>query len=275
MREKEKNMKKTSKKIMAALMAVMMLVGAAGMTSAYFTDHHAKVNQFTAGGVKTEFTEPKWDSTGKTDAAEVRPNMTIEKDPTVKNTGTSDCYTFISFRVPYGKIATVNEDGTGALDTSEKDMFEHSPSAGWVLVDDTKKGTDYHEYTYAYATGDKTTGTMTALAKNQSTPSLFINDKIKMVNAVEDELSSQAGCISLENLIFNIPVREYSIQTTDINGTDGTGRTAPADVWAVVKAQIDTQYKGMAEDKWGKTTGDSSMQGNDSQVHDGVTVTTP
>ena len=278
---KVKNEKRKNKLALAT--GVVLLIGVIGFTAAYFTDHHSAVNEFTVGQVKTELTEEKWDEEGKEDASELRPNMTIIKDPVITNTGTSDCYNFISFRVPYGKFAALGTFGPleindisasgqctdfdvnagSGVDVENKDLFSHSVSEGWILVE-TKTGKDYHEYTYAYASGENATeGTMTALANGQSTTSLFTNDKIRTVNLVEDEWALQNSCIKTENQNFNIPVRTYSIQTTDLIGTDGAGKHDPASVWKTVKAQVNAKYAGMAEENWGNTTGPNDHKGDD------------
>ena len=272
------------KKIIAmGLAGTLLFGGTIGGTYAYFTDHHTVMNEFTVGKVRSELTEKEWNSSGKTAAGELRPNMTIVKDPVIKNSGNSDSYNFISFRVPYGKFAALGTFGkkeingkeavgqcsdfslnaTGQVDVSEKDLFNHEVEAGWILVE-TKAGSDFHEYTYAYATGtDAGTGVMKALPKNESTTALFKDSKIRAINFVEDEWALQNGCVGTEEQKFNIPVRTYSIQTTDLAGTDGGGKHNPATVWATVKTQVDAKYSGMAEEKWGNTVGGNDGKGND------------
>ena len=274
MKTKEMTKNSKAKKATAVALTLALIVGAVGATYSYFTDHHTAMNEFTVGEVKSALTETKWDGTGKTAASELRPNMTIEKDPVIENTGTSDSYNFIAFRVPYGKFAALgafngkgqctNFDGTATtkVNTAAKDLFKHEVNADWVLVEDTAAG-DYHEYVYAHATGDKSTGAMTPLSKTQKTPALFVNDKIRTINLVEDEWALQKGCIATENKKFNIPVRTYSIQTTDLTDTDGAGKHDPATVWATVKAQVNAKYAGMAEGTWGNTMGANNGNGND------------
>lgn len=283
MKNKEIKTKNAGKKGMAGLMALVMTFTIAGLTAAYFTDHHGAVNEFTVGQVKTELTEDKWNEEGKKDASELRPNMTIIKDPVIKNTGTSDCYNFISFRVPYGKFAALGNFGSldingisvpgqctdfdvnalAGINTDNKDLFAHKASAGWILVEN-KTGKDFHEYTYAYATGSSAAeGTMTPLAKGESTTSLFTDDKIRAVNLIEDEWAGQKECLTTENKKFNIPVRTYSIQTTDLTGTDGAGKHDPANVWKTVKSQVNAKYEGMAEGTWGNVTGENDHNGDD------------
>lgn len=284
MKTSEMTCKSQKKKFIALGLAGALFVGVtAGGTYAYFTDHHAVMNEFTVGSVRSELTEPKWTSGGKTAAGELKPDMTIQKDPVIKNTGESDSFNFISFRVPYGKFAAIGTFGSaeingknvpgqcsdfglnasGKVDVAEKDLFRHEVNAGWILVE-TKTGAGFHEYTYAYATGtDAATGCMTALSKTQSTPSLFKNDKIRAINFIEDEWALQNSCIGTETKKFNIPVRTYSIQTTDIGGTDGNGNNTPAVVWSTVKSQVNAKYEGMAEGKWGNTIGENDSNGND------------
>ena len=284
MKTKEMTERKYKKAITLGLSA-LMLFGAAG-TYAYFTDHHTVMNEFTVGQVKSELTEPGWTSGGKETAKEIRPNMTLVKDPVIKNTGKSASYNFISFRVPYGKFAAMGTFGAettdfisktgqctdfdvnaeGKVDVTEKDLFRHVINeTDWMLVE-TKTGADYHEYTYAYATGEKAAnGLMKELAPGASTTALFKDNKIQVINLVEDEWALQNSCISTETKEFNIPVRAYSIQTTDIAGTDGNGKKDPATVWTTVKTQIDAKYSGMSA--WGNTTGTNDTNGNDVKNH--------
>lgn len=283
---------KNKKKVIAGVLAAFLLIGA-GLTAAYFTDHKAVMNEFTFGNVKSDLTETNWDTSedGKKPATEARPNMTFVKDPVITNKGTSDSFNFIAFRVPYEKYAALGTfgditvsgvvkegqckdfdvNGTDGVDTSLKDLFKHEVNAAnWILVED-KVGDGYHEYVYAYATGkDAATGKMTALKKNQKTPSLFTNDRIRTINLVEDEWAKQNGCVTTENIKFNIPVRAYSIQTTDLILTDqpnDTGKTDPATVWKIVKGQVNSKYEGMAEANWGNVRGANDGKGNDTSVH--------
>lgn len=285
MKNRETKCKKHKITFTALGLSVLMLAGATG-TYAYFTDHHTVMNEFTFGKVKSALTETGWDSEGKNAASELRPNMTIVKDPVIKNTGDSDSYNFISFRVPYGNFAALGTFGDettdfisktgqctdfdvnagGKVDVSNKDLFKHVINeTDWMLVE-TKTGSDYHEYTYAYATGEKaSTGKMKELSPGASTSELFVNSRIRVVNLVEDEWALQNSCILTEGKNFNIPVRAYSIQTTDLAGTDGGGKTDPATVWTSVKTQVDAKYSGMAT--WGNTIGANDSNGNDAENH--------
>ncbi len=292
MKSNEVTRENKGKKKVALILAAILLISA-GMTTAYFTDHAAKMNEFTFGSVKSELTETNWDTSedGKKAAAQVRPNMTLVKDPVISNTGTSDSYNFIAFRVPYEKYAAVGTfgditvngvvkegqckdfdvNGAEGVDIGLKDLFKHEVnSANWILVED-KVGNGYHEYVYAYATGkDASTGTMTALKKGQKTSALFTNDRIRTINLVEDEWATQNGCVTTENIKFNIPVRTYSIQTTDIVLTDqpgDIGKTDPMTVWKVVKGQVNSKYEGMAEANWGNVRGANNTKGDDTSVH--------
>ena len=298
MKTKEMTKGNGKKKAMVLVLSASLLAGAIGFTSAYFTDHHAVMNEFTVGQVKTELTETKWDTdpSGKTAATELRPNMTIVKDPVVENTGTSDCYTFVSFRVPYSNFAALGQFGTrninartvvgqcddfnvsadGSVDINYKDLFEHKVNTdSWVLVEDkADMSGKYHEYVYAFANGTgggkADTTDMKVMKKGDKTTPLFTSDKIRTINLVEDEWAKQHGCELTENAKFNIPVRVYSIQTTDLVNTDGVndiGKTKASDVWKVVKAQVDSKYEGMKEANWGNVLGANDGKGNDASNH--------
>ena len=291
MKNKEITNGSKTKKAMAAALILALITGIAGATYSYFTDHHAVMNEFTVGQVKTELTETKWhsDPSGKAAAAELRPNMTIVKDPVVENTGISDCYTFIAFRVPYAEFAAMGTFGgetvngrnvkgqckdqfdvnaEGAVDIGFKDLFRHKVNGdNWVLVEDKADMSGrYHEYVYAYADGTgggkADTTDMKVMKKGDKTTPFFTSDKIRTINLVEDEWAKQHGCELTENRKYNIPVRTYSIQTTDIVTTDGvndTGATKASDVWKVVEAQVETKYKGMAQSLWGNVSGAADM----------------
>lgn len=57
---------------------------AVGGTLAWFTDSGEVVNEITVGNMNLTLTEPEWD---EDDAKNVVPGATLEKDPTVTNTG--------------------------------------------------------------------------------------------------------------------------------------------------------------------------------------------
>ena len=294
------------RKVTAVVVLMLFILCIAGATYSYFTDHHAVMNEFTVGQVKTELTETKWhsDPSGKAAAKELRPNMTIVKDPVVENTGTSDCYTFIAFRVPYSNFAALGQFGpekvnnqnvpglcqgfdevnaSGSVNIAYKDLFRHDVNhEDFVLVENrADMAGKYHEYVYAYANGTGNTETldpasaeMKVMHKGDKTAPLFRNEKIRVINLVEDAWAVQhTNPLKLElteNKFFNIPVRTYSIQTTDIITTDGvndTGATNAADVWKVVKAQVNTKYQGMKEENWGNVTGSNDGKGNDASNH--------
>ena len=252
---------KTNRMLAASVIAVMLI--GAGAAWAYFTDHQTIVNTFTFGGnVDTELTEPKWDKDpdGQNAANAFRPNMTVTKDPVITNKGEQECFNFIAFRVPYDKFASYGTFGekqinktspisvpglcldfdeklTGAVNTELKDLFSFDiNTANWHLVE-FNIGSGYKEYVCAYAEN----GAMKPLSKGQKTEPLFEKEKVRAINLTDDKWANANGCVSVAGKKFELPVKAYSIQSTDIGAGEGAGSKNPAEVWKVVKAQIDSK----------------------------------
>ena len=158
----------------------------------------------------------------------------------------NDEYVFIKVEVPYATVKTAKETGE-VNDAAKTQLFNWDVNDGWIEVE-----SDYEEimnndeaaakgvvtYVYAYATGDATTGAMTALSKDAETPALF--NYVRFANIVEDE--------GLEETDLDIVVSGYGIQVSnlndgdsDIDGNNTDGKTIPADVWSIiVNADPDT-----------------------------------
>lgn len=217
-------------KITAMALAILSCIGIAGV-SAYFTDGDTATNTFLVGKVSLNLTEPNWSA----DPQDITPNQEFAKDPVITNDGVNDEFVFLEVVMPYKNIETAELDGTrnAATDTELFSILKSDGTVGindgWVKVGtprkDESKGTITHVYAYA------SDGNMTALTANSKTVALF--DKVRFCNAVEDQ--------GLEGTSRDIVINAYGIQTTNINDTAGgsntDGKTAPADVWAVVSAQ--------------------------------------
>lgn len=212
--------KKMRTVLTAGALASVLLVGG---IAAYFTDFETKTNTFTVGEVGIELEEPKW-----TPPTNIVPNQEMTKDPTITNNAVNDAYVFMEVVVPTYNIKTANADGS-VNPAADTELFTYELNTGWVevgqAVKDMAKNTTTH--VYAYAKDDA----MTALGKSAKAPVLFKDEKVKFVNVVEDNTLHVESLNDDVNMIVN----GYAIQTSGING----GKTAPADVWLVVKTQID------------------------------------
>ena len=211
------------KVIIAAI--VLALVLSIGGVLAYFSDSATATNTFTVGKVKITLTEPTWTSTGAAKAAHVLSNQLIEKDPTITNSGENDAYVFIKVTIPKETIVVEAQDGSGSATTgTEQPLFDLIDSAGAVGVNSgwelmtTTQVTGATEYIYSYSSSN----TMTALAKNASTPALFT--KIRFANVQENW--------GVENTTKTVEVTGYAIQTENLNG----GTTTNTGVWAILSA---------------------------------------
>ena len=212
-------MKKNTKKTIATV-ALIATLGITGI-SAYLTDTDSATNNFTVGKVEIELQEPNWNPDNGTD---ITPNKEIDKDPKVLNTGVNDAYIFAEVTVPYDTVITANDDGT-KNPAAETELFSYTVNEGWIQMSQTKdEASKTVKHLYAYATGDATSGTMTAVAKDTETSTIF--DSVTFANVIEGQ--------GLEATSKNVDVKAYAIQTTDING----GLTTPEGVWQVVDNQV-------------------------------------
>jgi predicted ribosomally synthesized peptide with SipW-like signal peptide len=204
------------KKLTAAAAAGVMLL-ICSLAVAYFTDYDTKTNVFTVGNVALELNEEHF-----TDGQLVRADVKLDKDPTVKNTGTNDEFVFLEVKVPKGEITLLGSDGrpsaakslqelfsffgsSGAQAVSGSDNFAYngstSSSEGWVFLE---KAAAANEDTYVF-------GYSTAVSPGEETISLF--DKFALRKFIEEEI---AGGTKLK-----IPVNAYGIQADSLDGVSG------------------------------------------------------
>ena len=218
-----KNQKRATR---AAVLALTFTILVSGFTVAYFTDNDSITNTFEYGKVTIEGTEPEWE-----EPEDILPNEEFKKDPTITNTGDNPAYVFIEVVVPCANIATVDLDGTknAAADT---ELFQYTINNGWTEVGTASHdaNTKTHTHVYAYAKD----GAMTALATSAEAT---VFNAVRAANVVESD--------DLMGKTKDIVVNYYAIQTTVLNnsdstndGTEASGKTAPADVWAVVANQV-------------------------------------
>lgn len=217
------SMKKARTAIIASALVGCLAIGG---ISAYFTDADTATNTFTVGKVEIDLQEPKW-----TPPEDITPDEEFKKDPKIVNTGNNESYVFMEVVVPYANVITANEDGT-RNEAADTELFSYTVNTGWVEVGTAEKDTTAKTVTHLYAYGTSTA--MTGLAKDAETPALF--NAVKFANVVEDQ--------NLEGTKLNVVVNAYAIQSANINngdtaidGTNTTGKVAPADVWLVIQNQ--------------------------------------
>lgn len=205
----------------AIILASLALVGtmAIGGISAYFTDKEVANNVFTVGsGVNITIDEPSWDPEDP-EHNNIVPGDVFAKDPQITNGGDVTAYAFMSVAVPYKNVVTVNDDGS-KNEPADTELFTYDVNSGWTEVGspvrDEVNGVVKHVYVYGSSEA------CTALAKNETTPSVF--DEVKFVNIAE-------GSVSDETL--TIPVTAYAIQSDNIEGDV----TDPVGVWSVLSNQ--------------------------------------
>lgn len=199
-------MKKNKK--LFVLAALFLAVFAVGGTLAYLTDtSETKTNTFTFGNVDITLTEPTWDTTGSTAAADMAPGQEVDKDPTIKVGATSkNAYIFVKVTIPTGTAG-------GVADT---ELFTVGAlGSGWTDVTSAITDLDAGEHVYAYGTASA----MTSVAKNTTLPAVFT--KIKANSALTGtelaEISNTA----------NVVVNAYAIQAEGLP----EGHTTPVAVW--------------------------------------------
>ena len=197
---------KSNRKKLVAVALLLCLVLLIGGISAYFTDKTETLsNTYTIGNIEIELTEPSWVAAN---AQGIMPGDEIAKDPTVKNTGSSDAYVFVKVSIPTGTV-----DGTAdtELFTLVNSNDQDGVNAGWVQVSRTAE-TGKVTYVYAYASATELT-----TVESGDTATLF--NKVRFVNP------RNAATTTLTN--GSIDVTAYAIQTNNIPAT-----TAPATVFA-------------------------------------------
>lgn len=223
MEETMRNQKRTTR---LAVLVLALTILVSGFTLAYFTDTDSITNTFEFGKITIEGTEPEWDPVNPPE--DILPNEEFKKDPTITNTGDNPAYVFIEVEVPCANIATVNLDGTknAAADT---ELFQYTVNPGWVEVGTATCDGDSHTHVYAY-------GTDAAMTELGLGAKATVFNAVRATNVVESD--------ALMGSTKDIVVNYYAIQTTVLNngdtvndGTANAGKTAPADVWAVVVNQ--------------------------------------
>lgn len=231
------NMKKNpgvyTKRFMRTLLLLAAFAAATSFTgiSAYMTSADGKANTFVVGEVKAKLEEPSW---AAADPDNIVPGQELDKDPIVKNTGSSDLYTFLRVSVPKREIYTYDPDpAQNPEDPGQRarnplavtELFTlPPPNAGWTLLDTDRSAPDHTDCIFAY--GSSTA--MTRLAPGTQTVPVF--DHVQYCYAVEGQ--------GLDEEALNIVVSMYAIQADDLTGND-TGD--PFEVWELYSNQAERE----------------------------------
>ncbi len=85
---------KLNRKLVLVLALVLSVAMATTGTLAYLTDRDSKVNEFTMGNVSIDLEE------AFEQGAELLPGVAVEKEPTIKNTGSTDAWVWMEVAVP-------------------------------------------------------------------------------------------------------------------------------------------------------------------------------
>ena len=149
-------MKKKLKIFLSIILVIVVLIGT-GTLLAYLTSKDHKSNIFTLGRVKIELNEANWDASLATN---LKPNDSIEKDPTIKNIGRNQAYVYLKVITPIVEL----------MNNTEGPLFNYTTNQGWTELSSIED-CNYQIKTYYYNT---------ALSPNDSTPALF--DEVTLTN---------------------------------------------------------------------------------------------
>lgn len=158
------------KKIVALCLCIALAVVAiGGATLAYFTDSKTATNTFTVGNVKIkldekDITKTDGSRTERGNAYTIYPGATVEKDPTVTNTGENAAY--VRVKVVANNVKTMADQLGQGVDLAT--IFTGFASTKWTRAGDPTVSPDGETYTYVYNYN-------TTLAKGANTGALFTN----------------------------------------------------------------------------------------------------
>lgn len=192
-------MKKNKNTIAVLCALALCAITLIGGTLAYLTDTEVTSNKFTIGKVDIDLTEPNWN---EEENQQLEAGVTVKKDPTIKNTGINDAYTYLQVQIPQKSVVTADKNGVRENDGAPvlQPIFAFTANQNWSLI---KKETtdDFITFVYSY---DK------ILKPGESTNPLF--NTVTLANVIEGQIDTQT---------FEIPVEAFAIQTA--NTGDGSG----------------------------------------------------
>lgn len=191
-----KNKKKKTIIILSSVaLAVLVVIGCGVL--AYFTHKDEVINTITVGKVSIALHEDNYPGNANSDVNNLLPNVEIEKNPNVENTGKTSAYVFLKVSVPVEEITEVAFDGSITSNKKAQEIFYLKTNAAsqtalsnsfytdnWIEIIDEESGTDYKAGTVrTYIFGYKK-----ALSSEEKTDVLF--DKVQLKNIIENELLS-------------------------------------------------------------------------------------
>lgn len=206
-----KNKKKKILTITAAsALAAIMAVG--GVVAAFLAKNvESRANNFTfvTAGVKLE--EPEWDPKNP---PTVTPGQTVDKDPTVTNTGEAPLYVFVEVKIPCAEVYTVKEGNTLG-DKKLTNLLSFTPNGDWVKVSpedstpvyEEDEGKKYSVEVYAYLKE------LTPKDTDGATSSALFNT-VTYANVTEGEPN--------DKLKFDMPISVFAIQSENLAEISGT-----------------------------------------------------
>lgn len=210
-----------NRKRMIAVAIVLALILLIGGMIAYFTDTDTATNEFTLGDeIEISLSETggwtKNATSGKmqnANAQGIHPGTTVDKAPVVTNDSTTTpAYVFAEVIVP-----CYDSDDDGVVDAALYTL--NTIGSGWNLMSTSAVNTTDKTITYVYNYGDATS--MTALAKEASTPAVFSSVTLKSTITAEQAATAPTNP--------DIEVNAYGIQT------DGYNVTAPSQIYALLQ----------------------------------------
>lgn len=204
--------KKGFKSVVSLLLVAAILITGA---LAYLTATDSKENVFTVGNVKIELTEPNWapdydsDGDGINDTmSNIVAGQTIQKDPTITNTGNNDAYVYVMVEVPKADGIMIDD-----VTVNDHQLFNYTTNEGWELLDSKIDEDDKNNYyLYAYNT----------TLEPSSTSTLF--NEVVFANIASDFQPEEE---------LNIKVTGYAIQSDYYNGE----ATDAASAWILYATQ--------------------------------------
>lgn len=183
--------KKKSKRVLLYIFTgcLLSITGMAGTQAYLVKGSDTLVNRILPGNVAVVLTEPDWNPEH---AMNMNPGTWVQKNPTVKNTGTLDAWVFVQVTVPKKNITCVDPVTGRKSDKRNQEVFSFAPGEAWELME--KKNLDTEaRYIYGYKK---------LVQPGKSSSSLF--DEIQIADYLEGELDPDE--------ILELPVKTTAIQ---------------------------------------------------------------
>lgn len=190
----------------AACATALASLLAVGGVMAYLTSTDAAENRFSlAEKIEIDVVEPSW---VEADASGMLPNMTVAKDPAVKNVSDVEGWIAMTIEVPTKSIQLVGESAA-----ANHELVEYTINNGWTETGSATYDASTGMTTHTYLYGNK-------LPAGATTDSLF--DDITLVNMIE-------GQIPNAELQQSLNVYGYAIQSHGFADVEAA--------WAAYRAQ--------------------------------------